>query len=174
MKTQLFDKAKSAADAVADTAEAVKDTIADKAASVANAVSAKSSEAVHAIAAKIGELKDAVFERANATVGEINALLPYLEKLGFNLDEMNIELGIPTKLSLVLRKVSDKDAGIFEELLRENADKTLFCAVVKLLYQTNALAGKITFRNIEFSHIEVDIGIAPSARVKFVEKSKAN
>lgn len=157
--TTIFDKAKIVAGAVTD-----------KTATVTGAVGTKTTEISGALATKVGELKDALLDKINSTITEINLLLPHLITLGFNLDEMNIELGIPTKLNLVLRKVSDENAAAFEGLLAEHADKPLFCAVVRLLNQTNQLAGKITFINIGFSHIEIDVGAMPSARIKFLDK----
>ncbi len=142
---------------------------------VTNAVAEKTSDISNAFTAKVAEMKDSVLERVNATIAEINLLLPHLATMGFHLEDMTIEVGIPTKLSLSLLKVSDEQASVFEGLLKEHAEKTLFCSVVKLLWQATALANKITFKNVRFSGIQIDIGALPNARIKFLDtETKAN
>src|SRR5215831_1361548 len=120
-----------------------------------------------AAAEKVTDLKDAGAEKVSGYLNELSNGLPIIEAAGFNIDSINIEMGLPPLIFIVFDKTNEVKAGFIEELIEQHKDKKILTAVLKALEGANYIQQKITLNKFIFSGVIVKLGIPPSVTLKY-------
>ena len=111
-------------------------------------------------------VSDKVTESVNKVLNELDSAKPSLSKAGYELEEVEIEIGVPPKLIPRFSICqSDEDSGIQarEELENNRFGKSL----LKGLNLARSLESKLYIREMEFSHIEIEIGVVPTVKLRY-------
>ena len=111
-------------------------------------------------------VSDKVTDSVNKVLDELNAATPSLVKAGYQLEEVEIEVGVPPKLIprfSICRPQPDSSEQINEELRKNRMGKN----ILKGLNVANSLQSKLRVRDMEFSHIEIEIGVVPTVKLRY-------
>ena len=111
-------------------------------------------------------VSDKVADSVNKALDDLNAATPSLKKAGYLLEEMEIEIGVPPKLiprfSIYESQDESRDEAA-EELKTNRVGKN----ILKGLNVARSLESKLKVRNMEFSHIEIEIGVVPTVKLRY-------
>ena len=118
---------------------------------------------------KLGELQEVGAEKINESLKQFNAARPYLKKAGYALSELEIELGLPPKVTSHFQH-TDVDQADVEQAFVELEGNALGTSVLTLLVKAAELQGKIQVYEMSFAYIEVEVGIVPTVTLKYVSE----
>jgi hypothetical protein len=100
-------------------------------------------------------------------LADFNAALPALREVGYTLDGMNIDLGVPPKIVANFSGGDSAPDEKVEELLKENAGHDLTVLLVKSIHQATKLQARITIKGLRPRGLSIEIGLVPKVVVKF-------
>jgi hypothetical protein len=118
----------------------------------------------------IKDLKDASSEKMNSLVNDLFNLAPLIEKTGFSMKEVNMELGIPPGINLIFTKEKDIAPETIEELLEENPDKEMFKLIVRAIQKADTIQKGMNLTNFTFKGMNIKLGLPPDVNLKFEKK----
>ena len=125
-----------------------------------------------AVNAAYNEIKGFGGETLVKTSERFNNALPYIEKAGFRVIEIEVGLGLSPKVTAHLymdELLSEQDQSA---LLVETEDKKLINTVLSSLFKASAARKKLNFRSFHFSMIELELSLLPSVMLKFRPNSE--
>lgn len=97
---------------------------------------------------------------------DFNAALPHLRKAGYILTEMEVELGIPPKL--IPHFYHDPKVKLnLKKTLRSLGDNSIGAALIVALAEAGDLQKQVEVADMQFNHIEVELGPIPALRLKY-------
>ena len=116
----------------------------------------------------MSDLKEAGSEKVNAFVNKIEDLAPLLDQMGFNMNELDVGIGIPPEINLAFTKEKDVDAETIEILLKENVDKPLLSMIIHSLQNADALVKAMNLSNYKLAQLSMKIGVPPDMSIKLL------
>lgn len=116
----------------------------------------------------LSDLKEAGSEKINALVNKIEDLAPLLDQMGFNMNELDVGIGIPPEINLAFTKEKDVDAETIELLLKENVDKPLLSMIIHSLQNADALVKAMNLSNYKLGQLSMKIGVPPDMSIKLL------
>jgi hypothetical protein len=125
--------------------------------------------AARAVAEKAGDVAGAGADRVQASVNELLDAAPQLEKVGCKVGDIQLELSLAPGVLVQIRKVADVNDEAFQAVLASNPDNRTLAVVVKLLQQALALSRKINLKGRRLAGFELELGLAPAVRMRYVE-----
>ncbi len=117
-------------------------------------------------------VSDKVTDSVNKVLDELNMATPSLKKAGYQLEEIEIEIGVPPKLIPrfgICQQQSGSDEQIAEELKTNRIGKN----ILKGLNAASSLQSKLKMSDMEFSHIEIEIGVVPTVKLSYRQLLKS-
>jgi hypothetical protein len=125
------------------------------------------SSAGDAVNATIGGLKGFGGDTLTSTADKFNQIMPYIERAGFDVIEIEVGLGLSPKVvaHLVLRELLDDEAQA--DLLQELKGKKLTQTIISSLFKTSEARKKLNFKRFHYTHIELELSILPTIVLKF-------
>ena len=111
-------------------------------------------------------LKDIGEDKVKEVINNFDQARPHLEKAGYKLSGLEIEMGVPPKLTTEFECGSaseDKISSALEAL----KDNKIGSMVLKSLIKANSLQSGISLKGLKFSHIEIEVGLIPNVRLIF-------
>ena len=136
----------------------------------------KFSEKAKEQAEKVKDLKDKLpdielpnikFDKVAETVNQLNEIVPLLKEAGFNVPEIETELGIPPTVVIHITLTENSDS---QKLLELTQDKgKLAQMVAKGISMALNLQNKIALGKNKLQEIEIEVGIPPKITVHFQE-----
>lgn len=126
-----------------------------------------SENAVSAYSATIGGLKEFSGDTLGKTAAKFNEALPFIERAGYEVTEIEVGLGLSPKVvpHLRLRKMISDEEQL--ALLEETREKKLVNTILNSLFKASAAHSKLKFRQFHFSDIELELSILPTVVLKF-------
>jgi hypothetical protein len=123
--------------------------------------------AVQAYGTMARELKNLGGDTLSKTAQQFNEALPYIERAGYDVTEVEVALGLSPKVvpHLRLRELIEEDQQ--QALLEETQGKTLINTILSSLFRASAARRKLNFKRFHFEEIELEIGIIPGVVLKF-------
>ncbi|NVJ69879.1 MAG: hypothetical protein HWE08_05965 [Alphaproteobacteria bacterium] len=131
-----------------------------------------SSSASDVYSATLGGLKNFSGDTLSKTAQSFNEALPYIERAGYEVTEIEVGLGLDPKIVPHLRlreMISDEEQVI---LLEETRKKKLINTILSSLFRASAARSKLKFRRFHFSSIELELSILPTVVLKFSPNEK--
>ena len=124
---------------------------------------------VEKISSVLDEGQDMASEKIFALIEDFNRSLPVLSKAGYELEELELELGIPPKLIPHFKYDEEKDPNV-ESLFNELQGNGLGTNLMKALLKAGQFQRKIKFKEMRFSHVEIELSVIPSVRLSYRSK----
>lgn len=106
-------------------------------------------------------------DKLEETAERLNGALPYIERAGFHVTEIEVLMGITPALipHVQVRKVLQGEAR--EALLAEVAEFKLTGRIIGSLFRAADFGRRVDLKGFEFFEIEIEVGIIPSIKVKY-------
>lgn len=103
-------------------------------------------------------------EKLKAVISEVTNAFPLFEKAGFEIEEVQVEIGIAPKLMPRFRHVKDISVSDQEAILEEVKDKQLIKFMLISLFKSSKMKNLIQDPKLNFHAIEIDLTAVPSVR----------
>lgn len=126
-----------------------------------------SENATSAYSATIEGLKEFSGDTLSKTAARFNEALPYIERAGYEVTEIEVGLGLSPKVVPHLRLRDMIDEAEKLALLEETKDKKLVNTILGSLFRASAARNKLNFKKFHFSNIELELSILPTVVLKF-------
>jgi len=118
---------------------------------------------------KIGDLKDVGSEKINQLLEDFEAAKPHLEKAGFTLIELNVDIGINPVVTPHFR-CEEVNQETRDQVLSEMESNKIGKNILNMLLKASKMQEKIKIQNMEFSGIAVEVGVIPKVQIKYNTK----
>ena len=116
-------------------------------------------------------LTDFGIEKTHEVMSEINLLLTLLNDTGYEVSQLEIELGVPPKVTIDLKADSAVSEDKLNAILRENQDKEVLAAIVASLVQANRLRGAVKVETLELKDVRIVLTASPHITMQWKERS---
>lgn len=132
-----------------------------------------SENASSAYTATIDGLKELSGDTLGKTAAGFNEAVPYIERAGYEVTEIEVGLGLSPKVvpHLRLREIITEEEQL--ALMEETRDKKLINTILGSLFRASAARNKLKFRKFHFSNIELELSILPTVVLKFRPNEEA-
>ncbi len=120
-----------------------------------------------AYAATVGGIKGFSGDTLSKTAERFNEALPYIQRAGYDVTEIEVGLGLSPKVVPHLRireLISDEDQ---QALLEETQDQKLVSTILASLFRASAAHKTLKFKAFHFSDMELELSILPTIVLKF-------
>ena len=167
---KLFGQAKKARDQAQARASSVANkasAISAKAGELKELAATKAGEAKAEVKAKAGEIVDAGAAKLNELLADFNAALPVIRQGGYTLAGVDIDVGLPPKVTAAFSVSDDVSDERVEQLVTEHAERKLTVMLLKSLHRARTLQMKIQIGGLKPKGLAVQVGIIPTVTVKF-------
>ncbi len=115
---------------------------------------------------KIGDPSRTVNYAVSELSSKLNEALPCLAKAGYRMDGLDIEVGVPPKI-IPHFAVDEVPTEAIEISMVELEGNTVGYALLKSLLQAKGLQQKIEIEGMNFSRIEIEVGLIPAVRLSY-------
>ena len=115
---------------------------------------------------KIGDPSRTVNDAVSELISNLNEALPCLAKAGYRMDGLDIEVGVPPKI-IPHFAVDEVPAEAIEISMVELEGNTVGYALLKSLLQAKGLQQKIEIEGMNFTRIEIEVGLIPAVRLSY-------
>ncbi len=133
----------------------------------AEASSNWSKTATNVYSSTVEGLKGYGGDALDKTAQNFNEALPYIERAGFSVTEIEVGIGISPKIVPHLRMVKAISVREREALLAEVMDKKLIHTILTSLFSATAARKRLKFNRYHFTEIEMELSVLPSVTLKF-------
>lgn len=126
-----------------------------------------SENASSAYAATVDGLKEFSGDTLGKTASRFNEALPYIERAGYEVTEIEVGLGLSPKVVPHLRLkelIGEEEQAL---LMEETRDNRLVNTILGSLFRASAARRKLNFNKFHFSDIELELSILPAVVLKF-------
>ena len=107
------------------------------------------------------------------TVRRFNEAIPYIEKAGYQVTEVELGLGVTPSIIPHLAPTHVLGKEERASLLDEVKDKTLITTVLTTLFKAGDMGRRVSFTGFDFMCLEIEVGIIPSITLRY-KKNKAS
>jgi hypothetical protein len=123
--------------------------------------------ASEAYSAAVGGIKDFSGDTLTKTAQRFNEAMPYIERAGYDVTEIEVGLGLSPKIvpHLRLRELIDEEEQI--ALLEETREKKLINTILSSLFRAASTRKKLKFNRFHFTDLELEISILPTVVLRF-------
>lgn len=123
--------------------------------------------ASEAYSATMEGLKGMSGDALGKTAASFNEALPYIERAGYEVTEIEVGLGLSPKVvpHLRMRELISEEEQL--ALLAETSGKKMVNTVLASLFRASAARDRLKFRQFHFSDIELELSILPTVVLKF-------
>lgn len=126
-----------------------------------------STSASDAYSATVDGIKGFSSDTLSKTAQRFNEALPYIERAGYDVTEIEVGLGLSPKVvpHLRLRELISDDEE--RALLFETREKKLVNTILSSLFRASSTRKNLKFNKFHFTDIELELSILPTVVLKF-------
>ena len=106
-------------------------------------------------------------DKVRGVVQDFNAITPLIERAGYEIVDLQIELGLIPKLIPHFKKVQDVSDVDKQLILEELKEKRLMSMLVNALFKSDSFQSNLNLSNYQYTGIEVEIAALPAVRLKY-------
>ncbi len=110
-------------------------------------------------------------DKVKRVVNDFISITPLIERAGYEIVDLEIELGLIPKLIPHFKKVHEVTEIEKQQVLDELADKRLMSMLVNALFKSDTFQSNLNLSTYRYTGIEVEIAPLPAVRLKY-EKRK--
>jgi hypothetical protein len=118
------------------------------------------------------ELSGSASDAVSRMLDEFNAALPTMRALGFNVEDIHIEMGVlPEVRAKLTAAAADVDVKTLDELIKKKSEQKTLVAVLKALqtaYNVRDQLGNLGLKGVE---IDVKLGLPPHIGIGFIKSA---
>ena len=113
---------------------------------------------------KLSNFKEVGVEKVKSTLKDFENALPIIKKAGYNLNELNVGVGLPPSIiaSFSIKKVSEKE---YSAALDEIDSNKVGKAVLNALNSASKMKEKLEIKSMTMNEIHVEIGLIPKVNL---------
>jgi hypothetical protein len=127
------------------------------------------------VAGALKKTKDALAdfgaEKTREALSEVNLLLKLLPDAGYEVGQLEVELGVPPKVTIDLKAEPGVNEDKLDAILRDNQDKSVLVAILGSLIQANKLRDAVKVETLELKDVRVVLTASPNITLQWKEKS---
>jgi len=117
---------------------------------------------------RLKETKDNSEDRSSIVLDKIAQLAPLIDLIGFNMEEMVLQAGIPAGATVIFAKKKDVDEATIEAILKKNENKEMLALIVRALQKADSLQKKMKFSHYNFTKFYLKLGVPPEVSLRFL------
>ncbi len=106
-------------------------------------------------------------ERAQSLIAEVQNAAPVIQKVGYRLTDIDVEVSISPRVILHLQRDFLANAEQFTAVLAEVRGRRTVTSLVKALQQANRIEPGLRISGRQLDEIEVELGIPPALRLRY-------
>ena len=110
---------------------------------------------------------DFASRRLREATTQLAEAMPLIERAGFKLETLTVEVGVPPRIMPRFSVVKDVPDAEREALADEAGANRTGHAVLQALFKAGRLKRAIRIGGLDFSHVEILVGIMPKVRLVF-------
>ena len=119
------------------------------------------------VQASIAGLRADTGDDVTAAVEELNEGSPTFIRAGYALAGVDLELGLAPRLTAPLERVSEIGLHALRAMLAPNSDRRVIHGILSALVKAEELAGTTHFEGLHYSEVSIQIGPAPTLRLRW-------
>ena len=108
-------------------------------------------------------------DKLKGVVNDFIAITPLIERAGYEIVDLEIELGLIPKLIPHFKKIADVTPEQKEEILAELEGKRLMSMLVSALFKSDSFQSNLNLSSYRYTGIEVEIAALPAVRLKYAK-----
>jgi hypothetical protein len=112
-------------------------------------------------------------EKSREILLQANLLLQLLQSAGYGIGSLEIELGIPPKITIKLKTGAAVKEEKLAAILREHADKKVITGIVASLIQANKLRDSVTVETLELGEVQIILTATPNITMQWSDKTNS-
>jgi hypothetical protein len=110
-------------------------------------------------------------EKSREILLQANLLLQLLQSAGYGIGSLEIELGVPPKITIKLRTGPAVKEEKLAAILREQADKKVITGIVASLIQANRLRDSVTVETLELGEVQIILAATPNITMQWSDRT---
>ncbi len=118
-------------------------------------------------------LADIGLHETQQAIAEMNILLGCLQQAGYDVNQLEIAVGISPKMSVTLKPGPAVNEEKLNLVLKAQSGSTITTAVVRSLIAANQLRGEIHVEALSLSEIKIDVAVKPQLVMSWKETHAA-
>ena len=116
---------------------------------------------------KAGDLQNAGIDKIKDFMNDLNDMIPVLQEIGFRMNEVEVELGLPPKVVPHFEQTEVIEQEKIDEVLAKYKDQKITSLILSSLLKAATLKESVKIGDLKFSEVEIELGAIPSVNVKF-------
>ena len=108
-----------------------------------------------------------ISDKVKSVINDFIEAAPLIERAGFRIRDLEIELSVIPKLIPHFEKTIDVDDDARLLIIEEVHDKRLIRLLLKALFKADNFQKSIKMGNLEFAGIEIEITAIPAVRLRY-------
>ncbi len=113
-------------------------------------------------------------QKATETLDQANLLLKLLQDAGYQVGDLDVDLGVPPAISITLKTGPMMSDGKLDSIYESNKGNDVLALVLGGLIQANKLRDKVKLETIELKDTKIVLKATPSISLHWKEKSAAS
>ncbi len=120
----------------------------------------------------IGQATGYGADKLEETAEKLNGVLPYIERAGFRVTEIEVNMGITPALipHVQVYDVLPKDER--PALMAELKGRKFASGILSSLFRAADFGNRIDLKGFDFFEIEIELGVIPSVTVKYAPRAR--
>jgi hypothetical protein len=110
-------------------------------------------------------------EKSREFLAQSNLLLELLQSAGYGIGSLEIELGVPPKITIKLKTSAAVKEEKLTAILCEHADKKVITGIVASLIQANKLRDSVTVETLELGEVQITVATPPNITMHWNNKT---
>jgi hypothetical protein len=119
---------------------------------------------------RVQDLSGSASDAVSKMLDDFNAALPTMRALGFNVENIHVEVGVlPEILAKLTASAADVDVKALDELIKKKSEQKTLVAVLKALqtaYDVRDQLGDLGLKGVE---IDLKLGLPPHVGIGFMK-----
>lgn len=132
----------------------------------------KFKDTVNSAKNQVGDLKGSTNEKIQEYTEELNELLPVINRIGYEIRQIEIEIGISPKLIPHFSKIKEVSEDAVQAELYEYKDKKLSLFILTSLIKASKMQNIISIGNLKFTEVELELSVLPAVKLRFLPSNQ--
>jgi len=117
---------------------------------------------------RLKDTKDNGEDRSSIVLDKIAQLAPLIDLIGFDMEELVLQAGIPAGATVIFAKRKDVDEATIEAILKKNENKEMLALIVRALQKADRLQKKMKLSHYNFTKFYLKLGVPPEVSLRFL------
>jgi hypothetical protein len=110
-------------------------------------------------------------EKSRELLLQANLLLELLQSAGYGIGNLELELGVPPKITVKLKTGPALKEEKLAAILHEHADKKLIAGIVASLIQANKLRDSVTVETLDLGEVQIILAATPNITMRWADRT---